>query len=126
MPADILVVEDDPLAGAAIQDMLQDRGYKVELVTDGAGLVEVVKTLAPRVVVLDILLPGSDGLSLCRALKRDPLTSEVKVLMVTGKSFIEDQARASAAGASGFVHKTSGARNIAEAVAALAGPAPAK
>lgn len=78
----ILVVEDDEAISAAIAARLRSEGFDVECAGDGPSGLEAAERSAPDLVVLDLMLPGLDGLEVCRRLQRDRATP---VLMLTAK-----------------------------------------
>ena len=80
--APILVVEDTPKIAQLLRDYLQLQGWRVEIEGDGAAVVERVRNLQPAAVLLDLMLPGCDGIEICRALRS---FSPVPILMVTAR-----------------------------------------
>lgn len=76
----LLVVDDDQEIRELLQDYLQNNGYRVSVVADGAGMWKLLEHQHIDLVVLDIMLPGDDGLTLCRQLRA---TSAVPVIMLT-------------------------------------------
>lgn len=98
----ILVVERNPVVQRLERFFLEQAGYVVEFVTDGVSALERAQELRPEIVVTEILVPGLDGLSLCRALKSDPVTSSIVVLVF---SHLHAEDRALEAGADAFIVK---------------------
>lgn len=101
-PPRLLVVEDEPGIAAHLVRGLRARGYAVSLLVEGTGVAEAVRAEAPDGVVLDVMLPGLDGLSALRALRR---FSEVPVVVLTAKDALDDRLQAFAAGATDFLSK---------------------
>jgi two-component system response regulator TctD len=99
----ILVVEDDPDLGDAIQRRLRRDGYAVDLLADGKAADEVLQYQSYEVVLLDIGLPGMDGFSVLRALRRRG--DRTPVLMLTARSDIEDRVTALDVGADDYLPK---------------------
>ncbi|MDD5629760.1 MAG: response regulator [Elusimicrobia bacterium] len=125
MATRIMVVDDDPLVGELSSALLRDAGYEVELVDDSIRALELIKAKPPAVAVLDILMPGLDGMTLCHRIKSDPGTKEVRVVIVSGKAFHADRKRALDYGAELFIEKPYDVDTFAKQVAALiAGQAP--
>ncbi len=124
----VLIVDDDPIAGGLSRELLEDAGFAADLLTDSAGTLETLKEKAYEVAILDILMPGIDGITLCRKIKGDPETASVRVVIVSGKTYKIDKERALQAGADLFIEKPykveSFARQIAE-VACRPAPSPA-
>ncbi len=86
----ILVVEDEPDILELLSHRLQREGYKVTGVSDGETAVTRVRAQPPDLVLLDLMLPGLDGLEVCRSLKQDPRTAGIPIVMLTAKGEIED------------------------------------
>ncbi len=105
MPAQIIVVDDDPIVGSLTLELLQDAGFTAQWVSDSLKATDVIKAQKPALVILDILMPGLDGLTLLHRLKSDPETSAIKAIVVSGKSFEPDRVRALQYGAEAFIEK---------------------
>lgn len=101
----ILVVEDNPLNRELVVDLLEGAGYTVLQADEGVGLLERVKAGQPGLILLDLQLPGLDGVTLARQLKADPATREIPVVAMTAYARLEDQERAMAAGCDGYLCK---------------------
>ena len=93
----ILVVEDNPLNRELVVDLLEGAGYTVLQAEGGVGLLERVKAAQPGLILLDLQLPGLDGVTLARQLKADRVTREIPVVAMTAYARLEDQERAMAA-----------------------------
>ena len=81
--ASILVVDDDPEIVTMLSTRLGKRGYKVTTAEDGNRAIELAKRERPDLVLLDVMMPGKSGWEVARALKQDPVTQHVKIVMVT-------------------------------------------
>jgi CheY-like chemotaxis protein len=81
--ASILVVDDDPEIVAMLTTRLGHRGYKVLTASDGHRALELAKREKPALVLLDVMMPGKSGWEVARALKQDPVTQGIKIVMVT-------------------------------------------
>ena len=101
----ILVVEDNPFNRELVVDLLQAAGYTVLQAEDGVGLPERVKQERPDLILLDLHLPGVDGITLARHLKADPETRGIPLLALTADARQEKQARALEAGFEGYLTK---------------------
>ncbi len=102
MPSSILLIgERDPFMQRTLDHFLAPK-FHLHFVDDGATLLEVARSLHPHLIVLEILLPGQDGLQVCRALKSDPSTREIPVLVFT---WLNAEERALLAGADAFLSK---------------------
>ncbi|WP_273870280.1 two-component system response regulator BaeR [Serratia odorifera] len=81
-PLQIMIVEDEPKLGQLLVDYLQAAGYATRWLTNGSEVVAAVHQQPPALILLDLMLPGSDGLSVCRELRR---FTELPIVMVTAK-----------------------------------------
>lgn len=98
----ILVVEPDPHIRKLEQFFLKQAGFRVEFADDGAQGLARARVLHPCILVTEIILPGADGLNVCRALKADPATRNIPILVF---SILRAEARAREAGAEAFLTK---------------------
>ena len=101
----ILCVEDDTVSLKLVRDVLQANGYETEEVTSGEEALARAAELKPDLIVMDIRLPGIDGLEATRRLKREPSTAEIPVIAVTAHAMPEDEARILAAGCQAYLSK---------------------
>jgi PAS domain S-box-containing protein len=92
----VLVVEDDPHVAELARDCLESAGYRVAHVADGDVVTQRVAELSPDAITLDVVLPGRDGLAVLRALKADPRSAAIPVLMM---SIVDERVRGLALGA---------------------------
>ncbi len=81
--ANILVVDDDPEIVSMLSTRLSKRGYNVTTAPGGHRALELAKRERPDVVLLDVMMPGKSGWEVARALKQDPVTHGIKIVMVT-------------------------------------------
>ncbi|WP_420911648.1 response regulator, partial [Winslowiella iniecta] len=79
----ILVVEDEPKLAQLMIDYLQASNYRTLHIADGNQVLSTVRQNAPDLVLLDLMLPGTDGLTLCREIRR---FSDLPIMMVTAKT----------------------------------------
>lgn len=100
----VLVIEDSQDLAANIADYLEARGYLVDMAMDGVTGLHLAVTLPHDVIVLDLMLPGIDGLTLCRRLRRDA-HSAVPVLMLTARTTLDDKAAGFGEGADDYLVK---------------------
>ncbi len=101
----ILVVEDEEDILALIHFNLSRAGYRVSCATSGEEALRLVRAHLPDLVVLDLMLPGMDGLEVCRTLKKQPDTARVAVLMVTARGEEADVVAGLEMGADDYVTK---------------------
>jgi two-component system, OmpR family, alkaline phosphatase synthesis response regulator PhoP len=101
----ILVVEDDEDILELLKYNLAKEGFRVTLATSGEEGLRAVKSSLPDLLVLDLMLPGMDGLEVCRALTRDSRTSRLPIIMVTAKGEEADIVTGLELGAADYVTK---------------------
>ena len=99
----ILVVDDDKRIAASVRRSLTYDGYQVEVVHDGASAIDAVRLQPPDVMVLDLMLPGMDGLEVCRRLRA--AGDDIAVLMLTAKTTVPDRVAGLDAGADDYLVK---------------------
>ena len=115
----ILVVEDNPLNAKLLRDVLKARGYQVaEAVTAEAGL-EVARSALPRAILMDIQLPGMNGIEALAELKRDPKTQSIPVVAVTASAMPMERKEILAAGFDGYQPKPISVKDVLAEVRAL-------
>jgi len=112
----ILVIEDEASIAQAVAARLRSEGFAVEIVGDGPGGVDAAERLRPDLVVLDLMLPGLDGLEVCRQIQRE---RPVPVLMLTARDSETDLVVGLAVGADDYLTKPFSARELTARVHAL-------
>lgn len=119
MSARILVVEDDLLNRMFYHEVLESRGYEVTLVADGALVMDEVQRIRPDLITMDIQLPHISGLRLIRKLREDDATRDIPVIAITAFAGKGEEARAMAAGASGYLSKPVTVDKLTRSIAAM-------
>ncbi len=115
----ILLVEDEPVIRELVRSMLSEGAVSVDCASDGIEGLKLAKAGAFRLILLDVVLPGMDGITVCRMIKSDPATSAVPLYMLTAKAKPSDVAAAMKAGADGYIHKPFRGTELMELVARL-------
>lgn len=105
----ILVVEDEPKLGQLLTDYLQAANYRTHHILHGAEVIEWTKQASPEMVLLDLMLPGVDGLTLCREIRR---FSDVPVMMITAKTEEIDRLLGLEIGADDYICKPFSPREV--------------
>jgi len=105
MATQVIVVDDDPIVGSLSLELLKDAGFSAILIQDSLKAQDAIKAEKPALVILDILMPGIDGLTLLHRLKSDPETKDIRAIVVSGKSFEAEKTRARQYGAEAFIEK---------------------
>lgn len=104
-PARILVVDDDPDIVTMLSTRLANRGFKVSTASDGHQAIAMTKKELPDVVLLDVMMPGKSGWEVARAIKQDPATQAVKIVMVSAIGAKTNELTAPIYGADAHVDK---------------------
>ncbi|KAA6185317.1 response regulator [Thiohalocapsa marina] len=115
-PARILVVDDDPALRELLQAYLTDTGFAVDLAADGPAMREAMQRAAPDAIVLDLMLPGVDGLTLTRALREH---SQVPILMLSARGEEVDRVVGLELGADDYLAKPFSPRELLARLRAL-------
>lgn len=115
----ILVVEDNPLNLKLIRDVLVFKGYEVIEARSGEEGVDVAHDRVPDLVLMDLQLPGIDGVEALRLLRQDPVVGAVPVVAVTAFAMKEDRERAYANGFDGYLSKPISVRALPAQVEAF-------
>lgn len=118
----VLVVDDNPTNLKLIAYLLQAKGYEVRTAADAESALEVVRTARPQLILMDLQLPGMDGLELTRRLKRSAETRDIVVIAVTAYAMRGDEQRARAAGCDDYMAKPIDTRALPSVVARHLGP----
>jgi DNA-binding response OmpR family regulator len=115
-PRAILVVEDEQAIAEAVRARLASEGYEVQVVHDGPQAIAAVRGHRPDLVVLDLMLPGMDGLEVCREIQKDEW---IPVLMLTARTDEADKVAGFAVGADDYLTKPFSLRELAARVRAI-------
>ena len=115
----ILVVEDDPDIAELIRHYLEKSGHAVQVLGSGGAVLPKVRGERPDLIVLDLMLPGLDGLMVCQALRSDPLTAAIPIIMVTARGDEADRIAGLELGADDYVTKPFSAKELVARVSAL-------
>jgi CheY-like chemotaxis protein len=108
----ILVVDDNPVNLKLVSVLLESEGHDVSRAVDAIEAQEVIRTNKPELVLMDIALPGMDGLTLTRLLKEDEATQDLIVIALTAFAMKGDEARARQAGCDGYITKPIDVRSL--------------
>jgi putative two-component system response regulator len=101
----VLVVDDDEAVTSLFERLLGQAGYEVEVVHDGLSALRSIKARTPDLVVLDVVIPGLNGMELCRRLKQDRATRLLPIVLITGHNEREKKIEGVTAGADDFLSK---------------------
>ena len=112
----VLIVEDNPVNSELAQDLLEVRGFEVLTALSAEDALGLAASAKPDIVLMDIGLPGMDGLEATRRLKQDPATSAIPVVCLTAHAMEGDKERALEIGAVGYITKPINTREFADQV----------
>ncbi len=101
----ILIVDDEPVNVKVLQRKLEKAGYEVRMATNGFDCLDSVEESAPDIILLDIMMPGMDGVETCRRLKQNPRTEKIPVIFVTAKMERTDKISGLDTGAIDYITK---------------------
>jgi putative two-component system response regulator len=118
--ARVLVVDDDPSLSALLERLLKRQGYSVRVAADVSSAHAAVTSYSPDVIVLDVVLPGGSGFTVCERLKQDAATRLIPVILVTGLTDRESRITGRQAGADDFLTKPIDAAELLTRVGSLA------
>jgi CheY-like chemotaxis protein len=108
----ILIVDDNPANMKLVRVLLSSEGYDVHTALDAQEALAELRTSRPDLILMDIQLPGMDGLELTRRLKSDPATRDIKIVGLTAYAMRGDQERIMAAGCDGYIPKPIDTRTL--------------
>lgn len=115
----ILLVEDEPVIRELVRSMLTEGEVRVECAANGVEGLRLARTQSFNLILLDVVLPQMDGITVCRLIKSDPNTAHVPLYMLTEKAKKSDIEAATRAGADGYIQKPFRAGDLMDLVARL-------
>jgi CheY-like chemotaxis protein len=113
----ILIVDDNPANLKLARVVLAGAGFEVRTAGDAESALATLDLFPPRLILMDLQLPGMDGLELTRRLKADPARRHIVIIALTAYAMTGDEARARAAGCDGYLAKPIDTRTLASVVA---------
>jgi CheY-like chemotaxis protein len=115
----ILIVDDNPTNLKLARVVLAAEGYEVRVAVDAEEALAMLDGFHPRLILMDLQLPGMDGLTLTRLLKGDPATSGVAILALTAYAMKGDEEKARQAGCDGYITKPIDTRGLPAVIAGV-------
>jgi two-component system cell cycle response regulator DivK len=113
----ILVVEDNPANQLLVDAMLQGRGYEVRFASSASEALTSIELVRPDLILMDISLPGQDGLSLTRQLKADTANASMRIVALTAHAMLGDLKLSLEAGCIGHITKPFDTKALREQIA---------
>lgn len=101
----ILVIEDDDIVARTIERCLRGGDYRVSIASSGVEGLQAARREVPDLVILDVIMPGMDGYTVCKEMRKDALLAEVPILFLTAKTKDDDRITGLAAGADDYLGK---------------------
>lgn len=123
-PVLVLVADDDPVVREVLQAALELRGYSVVAVADGSSAVEAARRYTPSLALLDWLMPGMYGPDVCAALRAEPATAKIPIVLLTTQGEERDVSHGFRSGADEYVTKPFHPREVLAVVERLLAVAP--
>jgi len=118
-PARILVVDDNPINLKLVSDLLAFEGHEILHASDAEQAQVILRDTLPDLILMDIALPGMDGLTLTRLLKADGRTGHIRIVALTAFAMKGDEQKAMAAGCDGYITKPIDTRSLPGQVAGI-------
>lgn len=104
-PAKVLVIEDNPMNMELATDLLQLQGHEVLQATSAFEALGLLHKVKPDLILMDIQLPGLNGLDLTRELRQDPRTRDIPIIAITAYAMMSDEEKAFQAGCNAYIPK---------------------
>lgn len=101
----ILIIEDNPSNLKLVKTLLRVEGYDIQTATNAEEAIEVLNTFHPHLILMDLQLPGMDGLELTQKLKSDLRFQDIIIIALTAYAMTRDEEKALAAGCDGYMTK---------------------
>jgi DNA-binding response OmpR family regulator len=118
----VMIVDDDPSIVVALEFLMEQNGYEVQVARSGEEAIESIPKFQPDLILLDIMLPGIDGYEVCEILRLKPEWRNIRVVFLTAKGSEEDIARGLVLGADAYIVKPFTNQNVVDAVNDLLRP----
>ena len=115
----ILIVDDNPMNMKLVRVLLTGEGYDVRTAGDALEALAILEQWNPRLILMDIQLPGIDGLELTRQLKSNPITEQIIIIGLTAYAMKGDEERILAAGCDGYIAKPINTRTLTRLIDTL-------
>jgi cyclic di-GMP phosphodiesterase len=105
MGSKVLIVDDEYIGRETLQSVLEGEGYELEMAENGLQAIEKTKKLLPDVILLDLMMPGMNGLEVCKRIRNDPQIAAIPIIMLTALNDRDSLLNALKAGADDFISK---------------------
>jgi len=115
----VLIAEDEETIVESLSFLMEKEGYDVSVATDGQTAIKMIARDIPNMVLLDVMMPGCDGFEVVRAVRADPKTKPIPIMMLTAKTREVDRRKGLELGVDDFVTKPFSTRDVVSRVKAL-------
>ena len=119
MNKSILVVDDEPATRMMLRMMLQIDGFTIQEAKDGVDALAQIEVHPPDLLILDVMMPRMDGITLCKILRERPETASLPIIMLSGKVQPEAEREGLDAGANLYLHKPTPRKVLSQHVSSL-------
>jgi DNA-binding response OmpR family regulator len=101
----ILIIDDDPATTRLLEVLLTREGYNIQTENISANAIQITKDFSPNLIILDLMMPGTDGLQICKMIKTDPHISPIPIIMFSAVNESNLRKEAFEAGVSEYISK---------------------
>jgi DNA-binding response OmpR family regulator len=115
-PPSVLLIDDEPFLLRALSYVLTQEGYAVAMATDGAQGLNLVRQMRPRLAIVDVMMPVTDGYEVCEEIKADPSLENTRVILLSARGQASDVHRGLLSGADDYMTKPFSPRAIVRRV----------
>lgn len=115
----VFILEDEIHIQQLVKYNLESAGYKVQAFNNGESVLKEIQSITPNLLILDIMLPGIDGVEVCRQIRQNPRIKEIPIIMLTAKNQELDKILALEIGADDYITKPFSVRELVARVRAL-------
>lgn len=117
----VLIAEDEPSIVISLEFLLREAGHEVAVARNGAEALRLIGVTPPDLVVLDVMLPSVNGFEVCRRLRADAATQDIRILMLTARGRETEVEKGMTAGADAYMTKPFATKELVRVVAELLG-----
>ena len=115
-PPSVLVVDDEPSILLSLEFLIKQAGYEVRSARDGEAALAAMAERAPKLVLLDVMMPKRDGYDVCETIRRNPAWKDVRIVMLTAKGRDIERQKGLALGADDYIVKPFSTRDVMKLV----------
>jgi two-component system, OmpR family, alkaline phosphatase synthesis response regulator PhoP len=120
--AKVLIVDDEPNILVSLEFLMEQAGYAVDVARDGDEAMTKIADFRPDLILLDVMVPGTDGFQICRRVRQNPAWAATRILMLTAKGQEADRRKGLGVGADRYVTKPFSTQSLLAEVRSLLPP----